>query len=39
MLNKKNQDDADCSFTAEDEKMIEMLASHVASFIRVVGPT
>ena len=37
MLNKKSEDgDTIVPFTSTDEKIVEMLASHVASFIRVV---
>ncbi len=37
MINKKNPDGSDGAFGDNDEKLIEMLASHVKSFIRIVN--
>jgi hypothetical protein len=37
MHNKINEDGTDGVFTVHDERMVEMLASHVATFIRVVN--
>jgi hypothetical protein len=37
MHNKLNDDGTDGVFTIHDERMVEMLASHVATFIRVVS--
>lgn len=36
MINKKNPDGSDGKFDRADEKLVEMLASHVRTFIRVV---
>jgi len=37
MINKKNSDGSAGEFGENDEKLIEMLASHVTSFIRIVN--
>jgi putative methionine-R-sulfoxide reductase with GAF domain len=37
MINKKNPDGSDGVFGENDEKLIQMLASHVKSFIRIVN--
>jgi hypothetical protein len=37
MHNKFNDDGTEGMFTVHDERMVELLASHVASFIRVVN--
>lgn len=37
MINKKSKDGSPSEFTADDEKMIKMMAAHVTSFIRIVG--
>jgi len=37
ILNKKMKDGSDSSFTADDERLATMMASHVTSFIKVVG--
>lgn len=37
MINKKLKDGSDATFTSEDETMLEMMASHVTSFISIVG--
>ena len=37
MINKKLKDGSDSAFTTEDVTMLEMMASHVTSFIRIVG--
>jgi GAF domain-containing protein len=36
MINKQEPDGSDASFSANDEKMVVMLASHAASFIQIV---
>ncbi|KAL7541528.1 hypothetical protein ACHAXR_011001 [Thalassiosira sp. AJA248-18] len=38
MINKQSKDDgSDSAFTADDEKLVKMMAAHVKSFIRIVG--
>ncbi|GFH53260.1 hypothetical protein CTEN210_09736 [Chaetoceros tenuissimus] len=37
MINKKTKDGEDAEFTKDDEKLVTMMASHVTSFIRIVG--
>jgi len=37
MMNKKLKDGSDSEFTADDENLVRMMASHVTSFIRIVG--
>lgn len=37
MINKKTKDGKDAEFTKDDEKLVTMMASHVTSFIRIVG--
>ena len=37
VLNKKGNDGTYIAFSRTDEKMVEMLASHVAAFIRIVN--
>lgn len=37
IMNKKASDGKDGTFTADDERMLQMMSSHVTSFINIVG--